>query len=282
MSEERHRTVDQGDFPPLPPAITNLDPPYQERGIAMWRAVNGLYDTIQRWRAWHIQKTTQGPRPLGWHASWPPSSSHHPAGLEAVGNRCVRELFKLAAPIASFCDKSERELIAKLPAEPKGDIEAQKEDRFLAELPNRLDELEPLREDCWHLIEHLEHNPLAALLATQSTSTLKSQRKRKRRRQSVKKIVPITARQLEAAQLVGEHKGNVAAAAAAVGISRTAMKKRYDKAMGKLGKKAMDMVKTQSLPTDSRGQIDVPDPQGPKSPARPRCDKKSDRDDRDK
>jgi hypothetical protein len=88
-------------------------------------------------------------------------------------------------------------------------------------------------------------------------------RTRKRRRQSGKKLAPLTPEQLEAVQLVGEHKGNMAAAARAAGKSRTAMQKLYDKAMSKLGKKAVDKIKTQALPLDKREQVDVPDPSAP-------------------
>ena len=82
---------------------------------------------------------------------------------------------------------------------------------------------------------------------------------RKRRRQANRKIVPLTAEQTEAMSLVGEHKGDVTAAAKAAGKSRQAMKKLYDKANRKLGKKAMPKPKTQPLPMDQRGQANVAD-----------------------
>jgi hypothetical protein len=53
--------------------------------------------------------------------------------------------------------------------------------------------------------------------------------------------------------LVGEHKGNIAAAARAAGKSPAAMRKLYIKATAKLGKKAVKHA-TQRLPIDSRGQ----------------------------
>jgi hypothetical protein len=59
--------------------------------------------------------------------------------------------------------------------------------------------------------------------------------------------------QTEAVQLVGEHKGNIAAAAKAAGKSRAAMDKLYRKGITKLGKKAIEHA-TQKLPTDRRGQ----------------------------
>jgi hypothetical protein len=79
-----------------------------------------------------------------------------------------------------------------------------------------------------------------------------SQRKR-RRRPSARKPTPLTPAQAEAMHLVGEHKGNFAAAARAAGKSPTMMRKLYQKATAKLGKKAIKHA-TQRLPTDSRGQ----------------------------
>ena len=61
-------------------------------------------------------------------------------------------------------------------------------------------------------------------------------------------------------QLVGEHKGDFTAAAAAAGKSRQAMTTLYQKACRKLGRSAVEKAaKTQGLPTDGRGQIDVDD-----------------------
>ncbi len=91
-------------------------------------------------------------------------------------------------------------------------------------------------------------------------------KKRKRRRQAAKGPTPITSKQTEALQLVGEHKGNVTAAAKAAGISRTAMTNRYNKALAKLGKKAVKQIKTQALPTDHHGHSTIPDPNGPCPP----------------
>jgi hypothetical protein len=78
--------------------------------------------------------------------------------------------------------------------------------------------------------------------------------KRSRRRKANQPVRPLTAKQTEAVHLVSEHKGNFTAAAAAAGISRAAIKKRYDLAMKKLGKRAMPTAKTTRLPTDRRGQ----------------------------
>jgi hypothetical protein len=61
--------------------------------------------------------------------------------------------------------------------------------------------------------------------------------------------------------LVGEHKGNVAAAARAAGKSRTAMLKLYQKANKKLGKRAVNHT-TRRLPVDNRGQVTISDEAG--------------------
>jgi hypothetical protein len=89
----------------------------------------------------------------------------------------------------------------------------------------------------------------------QNTSpTNRPARQRKaRRRATARAPRPLTGKETEAMQLVGEHKGNIAAAARAAGKSRAAMSKLYKKATAKLGKKAIKHF-TQRLPKDNRGQ----------------------------
>jgi predicted DNA-binding protein (UPF0251 family) len=81
---------------------------------------------------------------------------------------------------------------------------------------------------------------------------------RKRRRTSERKPTPLTTGQLEAFQLVAEHKGNVSSAARQAGKSRQAMKKLYDKAKEKLAATGVQLPKTVRLPVDKRGQAFVP------------------------
>jgi predicted DNA-binding protein (UPF0251 family) len=89
-----------------------------------------------------------------------------------------------------------------------------------------------------------------------SPPIIPEKRKAKRRRRA--RNNQITARQLEAAQLFGEHKGNFAAGAKAMGISRTAFIKLYSKACKKLGKSAVtNKTSTVMLRADKRGQIDI-------------------------
>jgi predicted DNA-binding protein (UPF0251 family) len=82
---------------------------------------------------------------------------------------------------------------------------------------------------------------------------------KRRRRVSTRKETRLTPQQTEALYLVGEHKGNIAAAARAAGISRTAMAKRYRKALVKAPEAKMGKIKTRGLPHDKRGQVDVAD-----------------------
>jgi hypothetical protein len=77
---------------------------------------------------------------------------------------------------------------------------------------------------------------------------------KRRRRQANRPPVPLTEKQVEAMELVGQHKGDVAAAARAAGKSRAAMMKLYGKALKKLGRKAPPAHRTQRLPTDIEGQ----------------------------
>jgi hypothetical protein len=103
---------------------------------------------------------------------------------------------------------------------------------------------------------------LAAAAAPDGAASHAAKRKRRRRRRaSVKILAPLTAKQVEAMQLVGEHKGDYTAAGAAAGKSRQAMKKLHEIACKKLGRKGVEKAaKTQPLPTDRRGQSKVIDP----------------------
>lgn len=81
---------------------------------------------------------------------------------------------------------------------------------------------------------------------------------RKQRRRRRRENNPLTHRQVEAMQIVGEHKGNKTAAAQALGVSRTALRKLYAKAATKLGDSTpRKKAKTIKLMTDNRGQVDV-------------------------
>jgi hypothetical protein len=88
------------------------------------------------------------------------------------------------------------------------------------------------------------------------TRSDKRRRRSKHRRSPPKKPRPLTEKQTEAMQLVGEHKGDITAAARAAGKSRQAMAKLYQKACAKLGQSVREKApQTRRLPTDRRGQI---------------------------
>lgn len=91
-----------------------------------------------------------------------------------------------------------------------------------------------------------------------ATARLAKRDLQRRRRAGVRQTAGLSPQQVEAVQLVGEHKGNFAAAARAAGKSRTAMAKLYEKANRKLGKKAIKHA-TQRLPRDQRGQETIAD-----------------------
>ncbi len=76
--------------------------------------------------------------------------------------------------------------------------------------------------------------------------------KRKRHRASGK-IQPLTAKQLEAVQIVGECRGNIAEAAKRLGKARKTVEQHYKTGMEKLGASA-PRHGTQRLPADRRGQ----------------------------
>ena len=76
----------------------------------------------------------------------------------------------------------------------------------------------------------------------------------RRKKRSSDKVKPLTPRQSEAIQIVGECKGNFADAARRMGLDRTTVKQHYDAGMKKLGRKPIQHG-TQSVPFDRRGQV---------------------------
>ncbi len=82
-----------------------------------------------------------------------------------------------------------------------------------------------------------------------------TEKPRKRKRQAMK-ASPLTAKQTEAVQVVGECKGSFAEAGRRLGVDRKTVQQHYQAAMKKLGKSAVKHA-TQSLPSDRRGQADL-------------------------
>jgi DNA-binding CsgD family transcriptional regulator len=108
-------------------------------------------------------------------------------------------------------------------------------------------------------VERLED---AAEHALAYAETCKPAKQRKRRRSTARKPTPLTPRQIEVTQLMGEHKGNAGAVAKQMGISPQAVRKLYAKGMRKLGRSAKLLAPwTTGLPLDRRGQANVVSPQ---------------------
>jgi DNA-binding NarL/FixJ family response regulator len=84
------------------------------------------------------------------------------------------------------------------------------------------------------------------------------ERKRPKRRRRKTDAVPrpLTAKQAEAIQIVGECKGNFAQAADRIGRDRATVRQHYNAGMKKLGRTAVKH-RTQQLPSDKRGQDSV-------------------------
>jgi DNA-binding CsgD family transcriptional regulator len=67
---------------------------------------------------------------------------------------------------------------------------------------------------------------------------------------------PLTEKQTEAVQIVGESKGDIAAAARRLGRNPKTIRQHYNAAMGKMGKTVVKHA-TQRLPSDRRGQANI-------------------------
>jgi len=81
-------------------------------------------------------------------------------------------------------------------------------------------------------------------------------KRRRRKRQTPDKVRPLTPRQVEVMQIVGECKGNLSQAARRMGLDRKTVEQHWDAASKKLGKQAMK-VYTGHLPKDRRGQESI-------------------------
>lgn len=80
----------------------------------------------------------------------------------------------------------------------------------------------------------------------------------RRRATKPRKPIPLTPRQAEVIQIVGELKGDIAAAARKLGRDRKTVDEIYKAGMKKLGKEAV-RHKTRTLARDRRGQDDIAD-----------------------
>lgn len=82
---------------------------------------------------------------------------------------------------------------------------------------------------------------------------------RRRRPPLASKVRPLTAKQTEALQIVGECKGSYADAAKRMGLNRKTVKQHYEVACRKMGY-SVSKTKTLSIPLDRRGQENVAGP----------------------
>lgn len=83
--------------------------------------------------------------------------------------------------------------------------------------------------------------------------------KKPRRKRDSGKVRPLTPKQTEAVQIVGECKGNIAEAARRLGVDRKTIGQHYAAGLAKLGRAAPAKHATRRLPEDRRGQADVPE-----------------------
>ncbi len=127
----------------------------------------------------------------------------------------------------------------------------------LAKTAARIQKLE--EETDWRppgLLENLRELQQALEKARKWLKTQKRpKRKRKRASDKPRKPRPLTPRQIEVAQIVGECKGNMAVAARRLGRDRSTVAEIYGAAMAKLGKEAVRSPdKTRLFVRDKRGQ----------------------------
>jgi predicted DNA-binding protein (UPF0251 family) len=95
----------------------------------------------------------------------------------------------------------------------------------------------------------------AALMDWRLQSKKETTAPRKRKRGTIK-VKPLTARQVEVVQIVGECNGDLAEAARKLGIDRKTVKQHFDAASRKLGKAVVTHA-TQPLRRGLRGEADV-------------------------
>jgi predicted DNA-binding protein (UPF0251 family) len=100
-------------------------------------------------------------------------------------------------------------------------------------------------------------NERAARKATAAPLLSKKVPKRRRRPPLARKVRPLTPKQTEAVQIVGECKGSFADAARRMGLDRKTVRQHYYAGMKKMGRAIGKKPKTERLSQDSRGQATV-------------------------
>ena len=122
-------------------------------------------------------------------------------------------------------------------------------------------DLSTLAEEAAGVMEDVSHTLCPALDSVVAELRVEPAKKTRRRRAGQpQRPRPLTARQAEVIQIVGECKGNVAEAAIRLGRDRKTIDESYRAGMAKLGKNVCRKKKTGRLiPRDKRGQADVAD-----------------------
>jgi DNA-binding CsgD family transcriptional regulator len=115
---------------------------------------------------------------------------------------------------------------------------------------------ETLRAWAAEMRQHAEAPAGVTHDGTQGGQAGKPNRSRRRRRKTDAAPRPMTAKQTEAVQIVGECKGNFSEAARRLGVSPKTVREHYQAGLRKLGRKAVKHA-TQRLPSDRRGQDSI-------------------------
>lgn len=137
----------------------------------------------------------------------------------------------------------------KLRQRAKGQLTAEVLERWIRQVLNAEDSnVSYARVLSWDLREFSDALDEAAKPARKKP-------KRTRRPSKARKPRPLTPRQIEVVQIVGECKGNIAKAARQLGKDRKTVEEAYRAGMAKLGKTVYrSRDKTRLLPRDKRGQ----------------------------
>jgi hypothetical protein len=112
---------------------------------------------------------------------------------------------------------------------------------------------------CWVIVEGSVHtNKWSGRILDSAEAAQLLPATRKRRAGKPPKPRPLTARQTEVIQIVGNCNGNIAKAAKRLGLNRKTVDEAYRAGMGKLGKTVVtSRDKTRLLARDRRGQCDL-------------------------
>jgi transposase-like protein len=262
MSPTRHPPAEPAT--PIPDEINRIgDSTLRGKALEAYEAAGRLEDSINFWIFGGMLLQGQAEFPVG-NARRPRRrlSTWEFCESERVVREAVATLYAHAANVLPFRGRPAAEVLSWFPAAPSGTVSQESDAEFIQRVTSEQTRkrLLDLRSDLLGFIERVSRAPLSVLAAgaTASNDQKHAPSRRIRRRKSDRKPRPLTPKQAEAVQLVSEHKGNVAAAARAAGVSRSVMYRQYEAGMKKLAKAGSNpKVKTVPLPQDRRGQASV-------------------------